>query len=190
MWRRVPATSLSVMCGCSPDSAPRRHLSCISWLIRCTGFAGELPLAAAGGVGYVWIAAEAAAFDPVVDGLGEAAVLDFADALAGMPWHALALARLLHAAFLHRVYELPGHIFAGRFVYVGVEPEGKGAFKPFEPRMVAEPEESLYPLRLYHCEALPRPCIMEHRRVHAFGLLDRLEPHAVHGQPVFGIVLY
>ena len=41
--------------------------------------------------------------------------------------------------------------------------------------------------RLDDGEALPRPRIVEHGRVHALFFLHGLEPHAVHGQPVFGV---
>ena len=63
-----------------------------------SGIERETPLAAAGGVCYLRVAADAFAGEAVVDGLGEARVFDSSDGPAGMEGHALALTGGLNAA--------------------------------------------------------------------------------------------
>ena len=107
--------------------------------------------------------------------------------LQGVEGHALALPRRLHAAFAHGVNQLA--VFIGAFVLVEppVKAQGQRLFQPFQAGMLVQAQELLDPPRLDCGEARPGPLIVEHGRVHALGLFDGLEPHAVQRQPVFGV---
>ena len=148
----------------------------------------ETPRAVARRVRRFGEAAEAFASDALVDAAGELAVLHLADALAGMESHALALARVLHAAIGDAVDE--------RAVFVEAELVGVGrrlaaqrqrASEACEPRMLFQAEERFDAARLDLAEAPPRLHVVAHGGVHALAPLKGLEPRAVERDEVLGV---
>ena len=101
-----------------------------------------------------------------------------------MEGHPLALARRLHAALHHRVDESVALYDELVLVEVCVEAQPQRRGEPLEPCALRQAQKLLDAFRLDDREAPPRLGVVIHRRLHAVAPLDRLEPDAVHREPV------